>query len=418
MAADEPPGPAAGEAAPNAILHSRMHPKFLISNSTSHTWAFGAIAELIDNASDPDVCATKLAIEVETPHSHGKERLVIKDNGNGLYPEGLHRMMSFGYCDKADKVNEDGKVHQAIGKYGNGFKSGSMRIGDDAIVFTKPRSNPDQIACGLLSQTYLNSINAEEILVPIVTWNKVNLTSWTLQESDVDNMEAILQHTPWKTQEALLQYGKGHLDGHHAKRGTTIVLYNLRRQDNGKLELSFNQVNSDIMLLYQDPATIETKEVNYATPRRFQDTAMGMDFSLRQYLEVLYLKPRMKIVLLGKKVTTRLIEKELAKTSVKEYKPHASTVPVKIVLGFNVKNKNEYGMMLYHKGRLIKPFVRVGIQNMANKSGLGVIGVVAVSYTHLRAHETVLDLVCRLLLEKKKNKIQKVQNNLNVLKKR
>ena len=28
---------------------------------------------------------------------------------------------------------------------------------------------------------------------------------------------------------------------------------------------------------------------------------------------------------------------------------------------------------------------------------------VAVSYTHLRAHETVLDLVCRLLLEKKKN---------------
>ena len=27
----------------------------------------------------------------------------------------------------------------------------------------------------------------------------------------------------------------------------------------------------------------------------------------------------------------------------------------------------------------------------------------AVSYTHLRAHETVLDLVCRLLLEKKNN---------------
>eukprot|EP00657_Telonema_sp_P-1_P011629 TRINITY_DN6942_c0_g1_i1.p1 TRINITY_DN6942_c0_g1~~TRINITY_DN6942_c0_g1_i1.p1 ORF type:complete len:120 (-),score=25.21 TRINITY_DN6942_c0_g1_i1:11-370(-) len=30
-----------------------------------------------------------------------------------------------------------------------------------------------------------------------------------------------------------------------------------------------------------------------------------------------------------------------------------------------------------------------------------------VSYTHLRAHETVLDLVCRLLLEKKKHKTQK-----------
>src|SRR5450759_5985558 len=29
---------------------------------------------------------------------------------------------------------------------------------------------------------------------------------------------------------------------------------------------------------------------------------------------------------------------------------------------------------------------------------------IAVSYTHLRAHETRHDLVCRLLLEKKKNK--------------
>ena len=29
-----------------------------------------------------------------------------------------------------------------------------------------------------------------------------------------------------------------------------------------------------------------------------------------------------------------------------------------------------------------------------------------VSYTHLRAHETVLDLVCRLLLEKKKQQQQ------------
>ena len=33
--------------------------------------------------------------------------------------------------------------------------------------------------------------------------------------------------------------------------------------------------------------------------------------------------------------------------------------------------------------------------------------LVAVSYTHLRAHETVLDLVCRLLLEKNKTNIYK-----------
>ena len=33
-----------------------------------------------------------------------------------------------------------------------------------------------------------------------------------------------------------------------------------------------------------------------------------------------------------------------------------------------------------------------------------VVGAGAVSYTHLRAHETVLDIVCRLLLAQKNNK--------------
>ena len=43
-----------------------------------------------------------------------------------------------------------------------------------------------------------------------------------------------------------------------------------------------------------------------------------------------------------------------------------------------------------------------------------VLGVFAllqpVSYTHLRAHETRHDLVCRLLLEKKKNTKKKKKN--------
>ena len=43
---------------------------------------------------------------------------------------------------------------------------------------------------------------------------------------------------------------------------------------------------------------------------------------------------------------------------------------------------------------------RGGTENVGLIIGFG---IAAVSYTHLRAHETVLDLVCRLLLEKKKN---------------
>eukprot|EP00657_Telonema_sp_P-1_P010640 TRINITY_DN515_c0_g1_i2.p1 TRINITY_DN515_c0_g1~~TRINITY_DN515_c0_g1_i2.p1 ORF type:complete len:198 (+),score=73.96 TRINITY_DN515_c0_g1_i2:395-988(+) len=46
----------------------------------------------------------------------------------------------------------------------------------------------------------------------------------------------------------------------------------------------------------------------------------------------------------------------------------------------------------------VSPPVKV-LQMVGQDRGL------AVSYTHLRAHETVLDLVCRLLLEKKKHNI-------------
>ena len=38
-----------------------------------------------------------------------------------------------------------------------------------------------------------------------------------------------------------------------------------------------------------------------------------------------------------------------------------------------------------------------------------------VSYTHLRAHETVLDLVCRLLLENKHKNKKKKKESINLI---
>ena len=43
------------------------------------------------------------------------------------------------------------------------------------------------------------------------------------------------------------------------------------------------------------------------------------------------------------------------------------------------------------------------LNERATRGELDITAISAVSYTHLRAHETVLDLVCRLLLEKKNN---------------
>ena len=46
--------------------------------------------------------------------------------------------------------------------------------------------------------------------------------------------------------------------------------------------------------------------------------------------------------------------------------------------------------------------LKLTVPDNAYASTANALGMEPVSYTHLRAHETVLDLVCRLLLEKKK----------------
>ena len=54
-----------------------------------------------------------------------------------------------------------------IGMYGNGFKSGSMRLGKDAIVLSKSKND---LCVGMLSQTYLEEIEAKKIAVPIISF--------------------------------------------------------------------------------------------------------------------------------------------------------------------------------------------------------------------------------------------------------
>jgi hypothetical protein len=149
-----------GMANSQGIRYSKTSPAFLHANSTSHTWIFSAIAELIDNSYDPDVGAKTLGIDAV--EINNVKCLTFKDDGAGLDLDGLHRMLSFGYCDKT----EIGGI-KPIGHYGNGFKSGSMRLGKDAIVFTKQK---ETMSVGFLSQTFLKQIGADSVIVPIVSW--------------------------------------------------------------------------------------------------------------------------------------------------------------------------------------------------------------------------------------------------------
>src|SRR5665811_891698 len=68
---------------------------------------------------------------------------------------------------------------------------------------------------------------------------------------------------------------------------------------------------------------------------------------------------------------------------------------------------------------LVEPLDQLDLRSVRPEFDLGRGGdrqqrdvVAPVSYTHLRAHETVLDLVCRLLLEKKKKQTNKINTYL------
>ncbi|WJX44968.1 hypothetical protein P8452_31889 [Trifolium repens] len=63
----------------------------------------------------------------------GSPALLIHDDGGGMDSEAMRRCMSFGFSDKNSKLS--------IGQYGNGFKTSSMRLGADAIVFSRHLNN-------------------------------------------------------------------------------------------------------------------------------------------------------------------------------------------------------------------------------------------------------------------------------------
>ena len=83
-----------------------------------------------------------------------------------------------------------------------------------------------------------------------------------------------------------------------------------------------------------------------------------------------------------------------------------------LILGYLINHKKVYRLMdenqLLHERykKLGRTFVKYRKVMLTRPLQVLEMDIKAVSYTHLRAHETVLDLVCRLLLEKKK-KIKK-----------
>lgn len=338
---------------------STLCPKYLHTNSTSHTWPFSAIAELIDNAYDPDVNAQHFWIDKTVVSK--QECLSFMDDGNGLDYQTIHKMLSFGYSDKVAL-----KGVQPIGIYGNGFKSGSMRLGKDAIVFSKSKTT---MCIGMLSQTYLQEIGAEQIIVPIVCFEPKGNTI-SVRDEHKASLQDILRYSPFKTESDLLnEINAIGPSWSGSKTGTRIIIWNLRRTSQGRLEIDFDYDRYDIRMpsdVYQ-----EMKDISHIPESLF---------SLRAYCSILYLKPRLQIMIRGKKVKSQLVAKSLAHSRKDHYRPNFINKRIPIIFGYNTNSKDQYGIMMYHKNRLIKAYERVGCQLKADRKGVGVIGIIECNF--------------------------------------
>ncbi|XP_067556334.1 ATPase MORC2 isoform X6 [Pseudorca crassidens] len=458
---------------------------YLHTNSTTHEFLFGALAELVDNARDAD--ATRIDIYAASffflfspmgvgwrnvgltwrgqtwscwgklrcaafhtgsvivhscyqglKHNCKEERredlrggfmLCFLDDGAGMDPSDAASVIQFGKSAKRTPESTQ------IGQYGNGLKSGSMRIGKDFILFTKKE---ETMTCLFLSRTFHEEEGIDEVIVPLPTWNA------RTREPVTDNVEKfaietelIYKYSPFRNEEEVMtQFMKIPGDS-----GTLVIIFNLKLMDNGEPEL-------DIISNPRDIQMAETSPEGTKPERR----------SFRAYAAVLYIDPRMRIFIHGHKVQTKRLscclykprmykytssrfktraEQEVKKAEhvariaeekareaeskartlevrlggdltrdsrvmlrqvqntaitlrreadvkkrIKEAKQRALKEPKELnfVFGVNIEHRDLDGMFIYNCSRLIKMYEKVGPQLEGGMACGGVVGVVDVPY--------------------------------------
>ncbi|CAL5325694.1 unnamed protein product [Camellia sinensis] len=274
---------------------------------------------LLDNAVDEiQNGATFVVIDKTTNPRDGNPALLIQvhDDGGGMDPETIRRCMSFGFSDK--------KMKSAIGQYGNGFKTSSMRLGADVVVFT----------CHLRERTLTQSVDYEfnestTKLEPILSYGQEHFSS---------NLSVLLQWSPYPTEEIMLKQFDD--IGNH---GTKIVIDNLWLNDNGAMELDFDLDAEDIRVI-ADPKLLQTG----CCPNQV-------------YSSILYLRApqSFKIVLRGRVVEHHNIANDLKFPEFILYKPHGGNMEAVVTtIGFlkEAPRVNIHGFNVYHKNRLILEF--------------------------------------------------------------
>ncbi|CAM0881330.1 unnamed protein product [Alopecurus aequalis] len=337
---------------------------------------FAAIAELLDNAIDEvNNGATFVRVNKFTNPRDGSPSLLIQDDGGGMDPEALRCCMSFGFSEKQSDA--------FIGQYGNGFKTSTMRLGADVIVFTQSQKNwtPTR-SIGLLSYTFLMETGCDDVLVPTVDYQyDLATASYTQllrhnQKLFSSNLAILSKWSPFASEAELLKQFDD--IGEH---GTKVIVFNLWFNDDGDMELDFNSDDKDILITGAEKVKTSKKEKiamqNYVANR--------LRYSLRAYASILYLRvpDNFRIILRGRDVEPHNVVNDLMYRECVLYKPQiAGLTELSIVttIGFvkGAPDTDVQGFNVYHKNRLITPFWKVASNSYGK--GRGVVGILDASF--------------------------------------
>ncbi|XP_041079314.1 ATPase MORC2A-like isoform X2 [Polyodon spathula] len=273
----------------SSLNRAQLTFEYLHTNSTTHEFLFGALAELVDNARDAE--ATRIDIYTEKkPELRGGYTLCFLDDGTGMDPSEATHVIQFGKSSKRSSESTQ------IGQYGNGLKSGSMRIGKDFILFTKKEN---KMTCLFLSRTFHEEEAIDEVIVPLPTWSyKTKQPITDNPEKFAIETELIYKYSPFKSEAQIMeQFNKIEGDS-----GTLVIIYNLKLMDNHETELDVTSDPQDILMAGTPLEGVKPE-------RR----------SFRAYAAVLYIDPRMRIFIQGIKVRTKRLSSCLYKPRMYRY---------------------------------------------------------------------------------------------------
>ncbi|XP_054830407.1 MORC family CW-type zinc finger protein 1 [Eublepharis macularius] len=395
------------------LCRAELRLEYLHANSTTHDFLFGAVAELIDNSRDAG--ATRLDIfTVNDEKLQGGFMLCFLDDGCGMMPREVMDIVYFGRSSKRT-------TSKMIGHYGNGLKSGSMRIGKDFILFTKKENT---ITCLLFSRTFCETEGLTEVIVPILSWSSsTRKPVMDDPEKFATQLSIISKYSPFKSEAELIKQ----FDVIYGGKGTLMMIYNLKLMLNGEPELDIQTDEVDILiagahenlpeqrslraytaLLYFDPQMrifiqaqkVETKRLPYCfyRPRKYPYTS--------PFKEIATDKPKtaeMKVNCAehaGKGAEGR--QKHLQGSLLHEHNEVAVWDAVEnekrmrgklkdtqrnvrksktlyLIFGINIQDRSRDGMLIYSNSRLIRMFEKVGPQKKPGSYlGAGAVGMVDV----------------------------------------